>query len=97
MRKAMGIERYITIKHRNARSVRPFLSWRILTQLGRLSSPSLLTILVSFPTPSDTRGAERHAIRVIGVVVVRVAVVVHIAEVRAVGSKRGTEPPVLRT
>ena len=43
------------------------------------------------------RGAERHAIRVAGVVVVRVAVVVHIAEVRVVGSKRGTEPPVLRT
>ena len=97
MRKAIGIKRNITIKLRNARSVRPFLSWHIFTEFGRLSSPSLLTILVSFPTPSDMRGAERHAIRVAGVVVVRVAVVVHIAEVRAVGSKRGTEPPVLRT
>ena len=43
------------------------------------------------------RGAERHAIPVAGVVVVRVAVVVHIAEVRAVGGIRRTQPPVLRT
>ena len=54
-------------------------------------------MLISFPTLSDMRGAERHAIRVAGVVVVRVAVVVHIAEVRAVGGIRRTQPPVLRT
>ena len=42
--------------------------------------------------------AERHAKRGVGVVVVRVAaVVVHIAEVRAVGGIRRTQPPGLRT
>ena len=40
------------------------------------------------------RGAEGHAIRVRGVVAVRVAVVVHIAEVRGGRSQRRTEPPV---
>jgi len=44
--------------------------------------------------PNTGRGAERHAIRVVGVVVVRVAVVVHIHEVGAVGCIRRTQPPV---
>ena len=67
-----------------------------LPLFGRVSSPSLLTILISFPTLSDVRGAERDAISVARVVVVRVAVVVHIAEVGAVGRIRRTQPPVLR-
>ena len=40
------------------------------------------------------RGAESHAITVVGIVVVRVAVVVHIAEVRRGRSQRRTKPPV---
>lgn len=41
------------------------------------------------------RGAERHAITVVGVVVVAVAVVVDITEVRAVAGVRRTQPPVV--
>lgn len=47
-------------------------------------------------TLSNKRGAERHAITVVGVVAVAVAVVVDIAEVRAVGGVRRTQPPVHR-
>lgn len=57
---------------------------------GRSSTPSLLTGRISpyAVTLSALRGAERNAIRVGGVVVVAVAVVVDITEVRSVAGIR---------
>lgn len=57
---------------------------------GRSSAPSLLSGRISPYTVilSALRGAERHAITVVGVVVVAVAVVVDIAEVRGVAGIR---------
>ena len=57
-----------------------------------LSFSSDFALWVTLPA---LRGAERDAIRVRRVVVVRVAVVVHIAEVRRVGREGAAEPPVV--
>lgn len=86
----------------HARSVRPDLSEYIFTISGRSCSPSLLLSLISlyssyFVCQEEAefrRGAERHPIRVVGVVVVGVAVVVHIAEVSGVARQWRAEPPV---
>ena len=45
-------------------------------------------------TLSATRGAERDAISVVGVVVVAVTVVVHIAKIGRRRGIRGAQPPV---
>ena len=64
----------------------------IYLPFGRLGTPSLLTVLISFPTLSDARGAPRDAVTIVGVVVVGVTVVVDISKIgRGRGQRRSTK------
>ena len=95
-----GIKRGITHNPRNASSVRPDASRRLFTLQAYACSEGhvlLLSTWSDFPigTLSALRGAERHAIRVVRVVVVLVAVVVDIRKVRGVGRPRRAQPPVV--
>ena len=97
------MKQHITVKRCHARSVRPDPSGRKFTFSGRSRSPSLLlgsdfafATLSAREEVERGRGAERDAIGVGRVVVVGVAVVVHIAEVRGGRRQRGAQPVVAR-
>ena len=61
---------------------------------GLLLSNALISSLVPDYFASLRRGAETHAITVVGVIVVHVAVVVHITEISVVARISRTQPPV---
>ena len=89
------MKRHITTKHRHASSVRSSLSEIPFTHTARVFSSFYPAVLISPSrvTLSHRTGSQRHPITVVRVVVVAVAVVVHIAEIRSV--VRRPQPPVV--
>lgn len=95
--KSMGMKRRITIQPPPCKQRPPRLAEKHIYPFGKVPgsfSPIARISSYTWITLSGKRGAEDHAISVARVVVVAVAVVVHITEIRR--TVRGTQPPVVR-
>lgn len=80
----------------HARSVRSIPSTHLFTKIGRLQAPSLHELISpSLVTLSVLRESERNAIRIVGVIVVQVAVAIDITEIVAVVAISRPQPPIV--